>query len=317
MIRVKISNFIKNNINKIRDLGIKLIIVAIIIIIATIILSTNRNHKTNSDNYEKESYKPTETIIQGASVKKEQYEKDNNIINKFLEYCNNKDISKAYELLSMDCKKELYPTIEDFKKYYYETIFDKERTYNLQAWISDKKYTVYKIRYTNNMLSTGLYNEDDVYQDYITLNKKSNKEEIFIGNLVYCEELNIITKTKEIEAIVIKKKVYVSDEEYEIKIKNNTDKIILMDTLQNNKNIRLLTNDKTEYGAYTNSIFMKDLLVEPWQTGTISIKFKKNLSSDKKSKVIQFSNIIKDYITYKENSQNYNDVISIQINVED
>jgi len=51
MIRVKISNFIKNNINKIRDLGIKLIIVAIIIIIATIILSTNRNHKTNSDNY--------------------------------------------------------------------------------------------------------------------------------------------------------------------------------------------------------------------------------------------------------------------------
>lgn len=316
MLRVKISQFIKNNKDKIRDLGIKLMMVAIIVLIATIMLSFNSNYE-NSKTEEKNAYRPTETVIEGSEIDEEQYETDKNIVDAFLSYCNKAELEEAYKLLSDDCKKELYPTISDFEEYFYNNIFDKERQVNLQAWISTQKYTVYKMRYTNNMLSTGVYDSGDVFQDYVTLSKKADKEEISIGNLVYCEDCNIVTKTKELEATVIRKKIYVSDEEYEIKIKNKTNKTILLDDLNDNRTIRLIAGSDVEYGAYTNKIFSINLRLAPDETKVITIRFKKGLSSDNESKEIVFSNIIRNYYVYKENQENYSDITSISIDVED
>lgn len=317
MFKVKISNFIKNNKYKIQDVLTKLIIVAIVIAIATIILSSTKESDNSEGEEVKEIYKPTETIIKGSNVSEIQYETDTNIVNKFLEFCNNGKTQEAYELLSNDCKQELYPTIEDFKNNYYNSIFNKKREYNLQSWISTSKYTVYKIRYTNSMLSTGTYDEDDVYEDYITLNKNGNTEKIFIGNLIACEEFNITTKTSELEATVVRKKIYVSDEEYEIKIKNNTQKTIILDTLKTNQTINLIGSSGSEYGAYTNKIFLKDLTINPGAIKTITIRFKKNFSSDNNSEKIEFSNIIKDYYAYIQNQENYNDTTNITIKLED
>lgn len=318
MIKVKISNFIKKNKYKIQDVLTKLIIVAIVIAIATIILSSFRGTGPNNDNnQEKEVYKPTETVIKGTNISKTQYEADSNIVNKFLELCNNAKIEEAYGLLSDDCKSELYPTIEYFKNNYYNNIFDKKREYNLQSWISTSKYTVYKIRYTNSMLSTGTYNQDDVYEDYITLNKSNNTEKISIGNLIACEECNIITRTKELEITVVKKKMYVSDEEYEIQVKNNTDKTILLDTLETNQTINLVGSSGAKYGAYTNKIFLINLTIDPGEIKNITIRFKKNFSSDNKSEQIEFSNIIKDYYAYIQNQENYNDITNTTIKLED
>jgi len=317
MIKVKLSRFIKENINKLRDLGSKLIIVAIVITIATIMISFNNgenNTKFTQDN--KDVYKPTDTMMKGQDISKQQYESDLNIVNEFLGYCNNGRVEEAYSLLSEGCKKELYNTIEDFKKYYYNNIFSKKRECNLQSWISTINYTVYKVRYTNNMLSTGTYDKSDVYQDYITIDKNSNNPKISIGEFVYETDYNVITKTSLLEAIVRKKRIYVSYEEYEIQIKNNTNKTILLDNLETGTTIRLIGNG-AQYLAYSNKLFSTNLTINPGGTKTITIRFKKDLSSNNLSEKIQFLNVIKDKEIYEKDKQNYKDTTNITIKLED
>ena len=316
-IKLVISNFIRKNKDKIRDFGQKFIMVAMGVFIATIILSSLTNmNDNNADKDISNVYKPTQTIIKGSDISKEQFEEDKNLVNTFLEFCNNGKIEEAYNLVSDECKKEVYPTLEDFKKYYYNDIFDKKRECNLQAWISNSNYTVYKVRYTNSMLATGTYDETNVYQDYITLNRKNDTEKISIGNFIDSEECNIVAKTDEIQATVVKKRTYISDEEYEIYIKNNSDKTILLDTLETNTKIWLLA-DNAKFIPYFNKLYISNLTIEPGEIKRIEIRFMKNLSSSHTSETIQFTNVIKDYDVYSQDKEAYTDVIEIKIKVED
>lgn len=314
--RLKVIEFIKKHEDKIKNVGQKLIIVAMVVLVATIIISSFSGGETEKNEDEYNVYKPTETIIKGQDVSKEQYEKDSNLVNTFLEYCNSKKVEEAYSLVSDECKTEKYPTIEEFKEYYYNDIFEKKRECNLQAWISETDYIVYKVRYANSMLSTGTYDENDVYEDYITLNRKNNTEKISIGSFVDSEECNIVTNEDGIEATVIMKKIYISDEEYEIYVKNNTEKTILLDNLNSSTSI-LLQSSTSQYLAYTNKLFISNLIIEPGETQRLQIRFIKSLGSNSESRRIQFSSVIKDYEAYIQDETGYTDTTQIKIKVED
>lgn len=316
MIRVRISNFIKRNKDKISDLGIKLIIVAIVVFIATIVLSHNRNTDSNNQNYiATEIYTPKETVIKGKEVTEKQYAIDDNLVKNFMQYCNDGKVNEAYELISDDCKSNLYKTIDDFKEIYYNQVFKEKREYNLQSWISTNNYTVYKIRYTTNMLATGKYEEGNTFQDYITLIKNADLPKISIGNFVLAEGYNKETETKEIKARVIKKVVYIEDEEYEIEIRNKTQNTILLDNLNSSYNIKLLDKSATTYSAYINKIFEQDMKIMPEETKRIVIRFKKSCSSDKTSEYIQFSKVIRNYDDYIKNVGEYTGMFNLRIKV--
>lgn len=315
MIRVKISNFIKKHKYKIYEFGKKMIMVAMIVFIATIVMSSLSTFKSDDKTDKSNTYKPTQTVIQGSDISKEQYEQDSNLVNKFLKYCNNKQIEAAYNLLSEECKQEMYPQIDIFKKNYYDFIFSTERECNLQSWISTKEYTIYKVRYTNNMLSTGTYNENDVYQDYLTLKKKNDEEKISIGNFIDFEKLNIVSKTEEIEVVVTKKKTYMTYEEYEMEIKNNMRTTMLLNDLKTGSTMRLITKSGTEYNANINKFFTSDLLVTPGERKKVTIRFKKNFNINQESDRIEIVNIIKDYDIYTKSKEEYTDTTKITIDV--
>lgn len=313
MVKARISNFIKKHKNKIGDLGMKLIIVAIVVFIATILLSGTRSLNNEKKESPKDVYEPTKTIIQGHDVSEKQYEKDSNIVEKFLEYCNNKDVEQAYNLISEDCKDSLYPTLERFKTSYYEHIFQQQREYNLQSWISTNEYTVYKIRYTNKMLSTGTYQKGNIYQDYITLLKNTDAEKIALGTFIKSETLNKQTSTKEIQAKVIKKTIYADKEEYEIYIKNNTENTIKLDSLKKTNTIKLVGNSGGAYNTYTNELFSLNMIIKSGETNKLTIKFKKTCESNNNSKYIQFSEVIRNYDEYLKGENNYNDTFKVEI----
>lgn len=317
MIRRWFSNFIRKNKGKLIDLGKKIMIVAMVVLIATIMLSFMETISSDEEKDSTEVYRPTETIVKGSDISEEQYTKDSNIVSKFLDFCNNSQLEEAYNLLSNDCKKELYPTIEYFKDYYHNVIFNETRECTMQSWISTKEYTVYKVRYPNNMMSTGTYNEDDVYEDYITLKKDATTESVSIGNFVSSEDCNIKERTDEIEVTVIKKKQYITYEEYEIKVKNKTANTMLLDDLTLEDDINLVLESGTEYGMDINKLFYKNLIIEPGITRTLTLRFEKNLGVNKKSESIKFSKIIKDYDTYIKDIENYNDITAIEVDLED
>ena len=316
MIRVKISNFIKRNKNKISDLGKKLIIVAIVVFIATIILSFTKNTSKDEDNNTvKEAYTPRETVIEGKDISEEQYESDTNVLNQFLEYCNNKQIEEAYNLISEDCKENIYKTIDVFKQSYYNPIFAEKRAYNLQSWVSTDSYTVYRIRYTTDMLSTGKYQENNVYQDYITLIKNAESPKVSIGNFVLAEECDKKTEVNEISARIIKKVIYTEDEEYEIEVRNKTNKTIMLDSLNSTDNIKLIADSNLTYPTYISKIYKQDVILKPKDIKRIKLRFKKSCSSNKKTEYIQFYKVIRDYETYTQDTQNYTDTFSFRIKI--
>lgn len=318
MFRLKIIDFIQRNKYKFYEIGKKLVIVAMVVLIATIIFSSSNEveEKEKQDN-NKVVFKPTDTIIQGSDISEEEYKEDKNLVNKFLEYCNNAQIEKAYNLISEDCKEESYPTLEVFKENYYDTVFNRKRQCNLQSWISQGEYIVYRVRYTNDMLSTGVYDENDVYEDYITLNKRNNTERISIGSLVDANTCNVVTETNGLKATVIKKTTYVSYEEYEINIENKSSSTILLDDLSRTNTIKLKAEYDIEYAAYINKLYINDMIIKPGEEKRIKIRFKKYLSSNDESRSITFSNVIKDYDLYKLDKESFKDIISITIKVED
>ena len=71
--------------------------------------STNSTTTYNNDNY---------SIISRTEVSEQEVNETTNIVDEFIKFCNNKDISSAYNLLSKDCKETLYPTEEKFSKDY-------------------------------------------------------------------------------------------------------------------------------------------------------------------------------------------------------
>lgn len=315
MVKARVSSFIKKNKYKFQNVLIKLIIVVIVVAIATIVLSNNKEISPTNNNQVEESYKPSQTVIKGSDVSSKQYKLDDSIVNKFMEYCNTGKIEDAYSLLSDDCKDNLYQTIEKFRENYYNKIFSKKRLYNLQAWISEGKYTIYRIRYTNNMLATGTYEKLDVYQDYITLIKNSKEEKIAIGSFVMSEELGAETNTELIYAKVIKRNIYIEDEEYEIAIKNKTSNTILLDDLKDNKDIILINSSNEIHTTYINKIFLTDITIKPGETKKIRLRFKKTCDSTRKSQYIEFLNIIRNYNEYFNSETDYADTFKAKIKI--
>lgn len=314
MIRRWLSNFLNRNQAKVKDVGIKLIIVAIVVFIATIILSFSNNSKKENTTAE-EVYKPTETIIKGSNISEEQYQTDKTTVDTFLEYCNDGKIEEAYVLLSDECKEYKYSSLEIFKESYYNDIFKTKKQFNLQSWISTSKYTIYKIRYTNDILATGNYDESEIYQDYITLTKNNENKKISIGSFITSEEMNKTTKISEIEVKVTKKNVYIEDEEYEIYITNNSNNTVLLDTLENSNNIKLVTDVGNTHKTNVSKLLKSELTIKAGQTKKITIKFKKSVSNSNESKYIEFYKVIKNYENYSENKQNYTDTLDLKINL--
>lgn len=74
-----------------------------------------------------------------------------NYISKFIDYCNSKEIEKAYDMLSKKCKEEKYSTIEDFENKYIK------QNYNLKIdkYMIKKENNLYEVYLTEDMLVTG------------------------------------------------------------------------------------------------------------------------------------------------------------------
>ena len=101
------------------------------------------------------------------------------IIDNFVTYCNNGEIEEAYNLLSEECKEELFPDLETFKNNYHSKIFTDYKMYNLMAWINSDNCFTYKVEITEDILTTGGASELNI-EDYYTIVKNNNEYKLNI-----------------------------------------------------------------------------------------------------------------------------------------
>ncbi|MBQ6992635.1 MAG: hypothetical protein IJN50_07040 [Clostridia bacterium] len=237
------------------------------------------------------------------------------IIKKFIEYCNNGETAKAYELLSNNCKDVLYSTEEAFIENYYKNIFNEKKICDMQVWTVDGTTYTYKVTIASDILSTGQANNSNQQTDYITVIQEDDEKKLNINSYICRKNVKGTSTQNNIQLTVNYKDVYMEYEKYNISIKNKSQNIILLDNKENVKTIYLLDDNDVKYSAYAHEISKVQLVFKPQQKRTLDIKFNKVYDAEKVIKNMHFTSVIINYEEYVNDKENYEGIKHIIVDL--
>ena len=260
-------------------------------------LEKNKVEKTAQVNITKEqetisnSVTSNKSLISGTTLDSKTIAKDTAIIEEFLKYCQQYNIDNAYNLISNDCKEQLFETKESFKENYLDIIFNnKDVLYTIENWYD---YT-YKINITDNILSTGKavnYSK----QDYITIVQENEEQKLNINKYIGETKINHKEQVNNVKIEVQSQYQYMDYIIYSLEINNNNEYSILLDNLEKIDDTFILDQNEAKYYLYTHEIKDNQLLISPQRTKKIKLKFySKNILS-KTINRIAFKNVILNY----------------------
>lgn len=234
------------------------------------------------------SYESGVSVISGEAQSKEKLKTAAEVIGEFFDFCNEGNTQEAYDLLTDDCKEQIYTSLESFEQAYYQDVFGgEERIYSVENWIGD----IYKVDITENMLATGKSNNGYVKQDYVTVEKVDNEYKLNINSYIGKTEINKTTEQDDIKINVLYKNTYMDREEYTINVTNNKDTSISLDKLYDVNSLYLEDSNGMKYPAYTHEITSPMLEVQSMETKEVTIKFYSRYISTKHINSIVFSDL--------------------------
>lgn len=229
-----------------------------------------------------------QSVVTGENISTKQLQSATTVIDNFFSYCNKKELEKAYNLLTDNCKKQMYNTLEIFEQAYYNDIFKGEsKNCAVENWIDN----TYKVRITEDMLSTGKSNSGYSKQDYITVEKVNDEYKLNINRYIGNIQINKTTNYHDITMEVVSKNVYMEYEEYTIKVTNQTENTILLDRRLNPKSLALQDSKQVQYSSYSHELTEPMLTIPSGHTKEVTIKFYSSYVSTKKIKAIIFSDL--------------------------
>ncbi len=253
------------------------IVVVISIIQALNSYYKNRsNDESSSTNISTTTYNTnTYSIITEEEISESTAEESTNLIAEFFDYCNSGDIEEAYNLLSTDCKEELYPTVEEFQEKYYDQIFTEQKSYNSMLWITTTARNTYKIEIMNDLLATG-EKEYMPIEEYYTISSEEGEYKLSINGYVGEEEINVSKTQDDITITVLCKKMYIEYETYEIEVQNNTGNKLIFNTKENTDSIYIEDENELQYVAFINELADNELQISNGVTKTLKIRFNRS-----------------------------------------
>lgn len=283
--------------------------IAVIIFILAIIQVLNNNAKQtdNSQNtaqndistekYEDESI----SLVSGDEVPEEYSSDFGNLIDSFLTYCKENNVDEAYKLLSSDCKRLLYPTKEIFEENYCKGKFKNEKwDYSFQSWTTKNAY-IYRIKFFEDMLSTGIANKTYI-EDYYSIIKEENTYKLGINGYVGRVNYNNSAEQENIKITVDSADIFMDYSIYNISVENNTERDILLDDRKNTDSTYISNDNGTEFEAFIHEYSDEDLCVKSKETKNLSIKFSSIYTEGLPNKKLTFSSIVTDYEKYLNNN---------------
>ncbi len=253
-----------------------------------------------------------QSITSGGTVEKHVDEQVESTIEEFIHFCNEGDTQKAYEMLSNDCKEELYPTLENFTNTYYRRNFNTKKLFSMQSWVVSS--LTYKVTLHEDILSTGRV-EDSVIEDYYTIVQEDGNWKLNIAGFIQKQDLNQVVQNAGITIQLLNKKTYMEYEEYQINVRNETGKTILLDSMETSSGIYLLGSTGAQYSVYTSELEETKLRVQNNDSNILSLKFSKEYNTNRAVESINFTDIILDAESYQQttNPSTYEERMNIEI----
>lgn len=253
-----------------------------------------------------------QSITSGGTVEQYVDEQVENTIKEFIDFCNAGDTQKAYEMLSNDCREELYPSLESFTNTYYRRNFNTKKLFSMQSWVISS--LTYKVTLHEDILSTGMV-EDSVIEDYYTIVQEDGGWKLNIAGFIQKQDLNQVVQNAGITMQVLNKKTYMEYEEYQISVRNETGKTILLDSMETSSGIYLLGSTGAQYSVYTSELEETKLRVQNNDSNILSLKFSKEYNTNRAVESINFTDIILDAESYQQtaNPSTYEERMNIEI----
>lgn len=244
--------------------------------------STNISTTTNATN----NY----SVVTQEKINETVSDESIDLIKDFFYYCNNGKIENAYNLLSEECKQELYPTVDDFKAKYYNKIFTEQKSYDSMLWITTSRSHTYRVEIMADLLATGQKDNMPI-EDYYTIIYENGDYKLSINNYIGKEDLNISKTLNEITVTIVSKQIYVDYEKYEISVKNSTNTNLIFNTKENTNSIYIEDENNVKYIAFLNEISAYELNVLNGLTKTFNIRFNRGYKPKINIKKIVFEDI--------------------------
>lgn len=299
-----------------------IITVAIIAFIIIIIQLTNSFLKGREREIDKQKnadpYKPTQSVITGEIVSPEITDRNTEILDQFVKYCNNKEYERAFEILSDNCKEVVFNnSIDYFKRNYCDQIFNTAKTYSIDLWVNNGNLYTYQVKYyEDNLLATGGVNISNNIEDYITITQQNNEDRLNINGFINKEEINKSNREDNVEISINSKIIYKNYETYDITIKNYTRNTILINNGQESQKICLLDNNKVEYMSFIHEIPEERLTLKSAYKKDIQIRFNKIYDLNRNIEKVRFQDIILNYEDYVRNQTKENlEVTTIDVKI--
>lgn len=275
-----------------------------------------QNATTNStnNNYNNVRVDDNNSVLSGSEMSSSQ-EEQIQIIDTFVDYCNKGDVESAYQLLTDECKQEMYPQLDNFvNSYYNETFANSEKDASVENWTGN----IYKVQIHDNMLATGKYSKETTKQDYITVIETEDEQyRLNINGYIERDEINKSKEDKQIKMTVKYTDTYMDYAKYTIEITNNSNQTISLDDRANVESMYIRDDNGNHYPAYTHEINSAELQVSPRETKEVTIKYYSKYGSTKDINRLVFSKMILNYGAYEifENKSLFNDYGVFEIEI--
>ncbi len=284
------------------------IVIAIAVGIVLLIQLLN-NYSKNYGNKEKKKetiyVNKNYSVISDEVVNEKIVTSNVNIITKFIDYCNNKNINAAYNLLSNDCKEKIFPSIKEFEEYV-NNVFSEKKLYKYQAWISKDGRHTYRIELSEDILATGNSSTSKL-ECYYTVIKENGQTKLNIKNYVGSEIINKSASKYDIKITAVKKDIYIDYEIYTFNVENKTSRKIKLDSGEYLESMYLKDSSNISRICKRDEVDEESLVVLD-NKKNIQIKYENAYSPNLNIRKIVFNDLILNYYKYlgTEDKKQYN-----------
>ncbi len=286
---LKIKRYFNRNTKKVL---ITILILVMIIIFIQVLNKIAKDKKSNTTNTEiaKNSISDEQrtTAITKDVIEEEKNTEIVSIISDFVNKCNNKQLEEAYNMLSTECKQQVYPSMENFKKSYYDIVFSTQKEIDVKSWIIKNNIYTYKVSFTEDLMANKNAKQTE---DYYSIVKENDENKLNINGFIGSRQIN---KEKMINNINIKiKKVYtyMEYEDYDIEINNNLNNKIILDTKEKTTTMYIADSNGNKYYSKNYQLSKFDLEINAKSSKELNISFNKGYNSNVNVKKIGFLNI--------------------------
>lgn len=287
----KIIRFINRNRRMIIWVIAAIIFVLLLIkVLNNISIKGTKKFTESNNNLTQQERKSKDSIITDTKISNDKVKENYKLITDFVNFCNT-DVQQAYDLLTEECKENLYPSIEEFNKNYINVVFKEKKEADIQSWIKNNEKHTYLVKFYGELITTG-NTKDKEYEDYITIDEE--KQKININRYIGKFEKKIQKEINNIKFEINSVDIYKDYEIYNLKISNFNNKQIILDNLESTTNTYIETNKDTKincsnYEAGINSFRFNSGIVK-----NIKLKFVKQYNTNIKDEKLVFSSAILD-----------------------